>query len=95
MRLLNFCGPLLALQFFSQLALPTQANEVDISEVLADPPPGLGGDSNGEGKRDSYQDEFVELFNAGERAISLAGWRISDDDTPWDRAFFFPPNTVL
>ena len=95
MRLLNVCGPLLALQSLSLLALPTQASEVYISEVLADPPPGLGGDANGDGKRDSYQDEFVELFNADERAISLAGWRICDDDTPWDRAFVFPPNTVL
>ena len=82
MRLLNVCGPPFALQFLSLLALPTQASQVHISKVLADPPPGLGGDANGDGKRDSYQDEFVELFNGGERAVSLAGWRISDDDTP-------------
>ena len=69
MRLLNICGPLFALHFLSLLALPTQASQAYISEVLADPPPGLGGDANGEGKRDSYQDEFVELFNGGERAV--------------------------
>ena len=49
-----------------------------ISEVLADPPKDLAGDANGDGKRDTYEDEFVELYNAGSAPIPLADWRLGD-----------------
>ncbi len=44
MRLLDVCRKLLALQSLHLLALPTQAGDVYISEVLADPTPGFDGD---------------------------------------------------
>ena len=49
-----------------------------ISEVLADPPEGLAGDANRDGRYDPHKDEFIELYNAGSRPISLAGWRLGD-----------------
>ncbi len=27
-----------------------------------------------------FFDEYIELFNAGDRAVDLTGWRIGDDD---------------
>jgi hypothetical protein len=51
-----------------------------LNEVLADPPPGLEGDANGDGARDAADDEFVELVNAGTEPVDLAGWSIEDGD---------------
>ena len=65
-----------------------------ISEVLADPPLGLAGDANRDGQRDTYQDEFVELYNAGEDPLSLAGWRLGDSTAP-DKHFQFPADAVI
>ena len=65
-----------------------------ISEVLADPPSGAAGDANRDGQRDSYQDEFIELYNAGAVAISLAGWRLGDSKPP-STHFQFPPGASI
>ena len=51
---------------------------VALNEILADPPPDLAGDANGDGTRDSAQDEFVEIYNAGTVAADLSGWTIQD-----------------
>lgn len=51
---------------------------VFITEILADPPSGLAGDSNGDGITSSRDDEFIELFNSSDSPISLGGWSISD-----------------
>ena len=51
---------------------------VALNEILADPPPDLAGDANGDGIRDSAQDEFVEIHNAGTVAADLSGWTIQD-----------------
>ena len=65
-----------------------------ISEVLADPPPGLAGDANRDGQRDPYEDEFIEIYNAGPIPISLAGWRLGDAGSL--RGYFrFPPDAVI
>lgn len=56
---------------------PVRANLI-INEVLADPPPGLAGDANGDGTRDGTQDEFVELLNTSGAALDISGWTISD-----------------
>jgi len=78
------------------LLLPAAAPaQVYISEVLADPPNDLAGDANGDGVRDTYADEFVELHNPGPTALSLEGWRLSDDDTAPAHVFVFPANTRL
>ncbi|MSR82791.1 MAG: lamin tail domain-containing protein [Candidatus Latescibacteria bacterium] len=68
----------------------TAPAQVYLSEILADPPNDLAGDTNGDGIRDTYADEFVELFNAGTDTLSLAGWRLSDDDTTPAHSSFFP-----
>ena len=65
-----------------------------ISEVLADPPTGLAGDANRDGRRDTYEDEFIELYNAGSEPISLAGWRLGDSTSP-KNYFQFPPDAVI
>ena len=65
-----------------------------ISEVLADPPSGLAGDANRDSRRDTYGDEFVELYNAGEDTLSLAGWRLGDSTAP-DKHFQFPDDAVI
>ena len=65
-----------------------------ISEVLADPPSGLAGDANQDGRRDTYEDEFIELYNAGNSPISLAGWRLGDS-TALKNHFQFPPDAVI
>ena len=65
-----------------------------ISEVLADPPTGEAGDANRDGVRDTYEDEFIELYNAGSYPISLAGWRLGDSTAP-KNFFQFPANAVI
>ena len=73
---------------------PALTYSLIISEVLADPPLGLAGDANRDGQRDSYQDEFIELYNAGPVPISLAGWRLGDAG-PLSDYFRFPPAAVV
>jgi hypothetical protein len=49
-----------------------------INEILADPPPDLEGDANGDGERDASDDEFVEVVNCGAVPVDVSGWYISD-----------------
>ena len=65
-----------------------------ISEVLADPPSGLAGDANRDGQCDPYEDEFIELYNAGPVPISLAGWRLGDAGS-LSNYFHFPSDAVI
>ena len=74
--------------------IPKPSYPLFISEVLADPPSDLAGDANRDGVRDTYEDEFVELYNAGEDTLSLAGWRLGDSTSP-DKHFQFPANAVI
>ena len=77
------------------LALPSlAAANVVISEVLADPPNGLAGDANGDDKRDTYEDEFIELYNTGSAAVDISGWRLGDSSA-LNNFFQFPTNTVI
>ena len=83
--------PLVILIAFASLAEAT----VVISEVLADPPTGDAGDANQDGRRDtSYEDEFVELYNAGSAPVDISGWRLGDR-SPSDKLFQFPANAVI
>ncbi|MCZ6635128.1 MAG: lamin tail domain-containing protein, partial [bacterium] len=75
--------------------LPEGSEFLRISEILADPPPGLGGDANGDGKRDGREDEFVELWNAGTVPVPIGGWVLGDDDASANRMFKFPEGTVI
>ncbi|MFN0058043.1 MAG: lamin tail domain-containing protein [Planctomycetota bacterium] len=58
-----------------------------ITEILADPPDGTGGDSNLDGTRDPSEDEFVEIHNRGRIPVCLAGWTLGDAEEP-DRHVF-------
>jgi hypothetical protein len=49
------------------------ARELLINEVLARVPDGEAGDASQDGVRDAYGDEFVEVWNVGERAVQLDG----------------------
>jgi hypothetical protein len=49
-----------------------------LNEILADPAADLAGDANGDGIRDTSDDEFVELFNRGDQVLDLAGWELRD-----------------
>lgn len=62
-----------------------------INEVLADPPPGIDGDANGDGYRSSSGDDFVEIYNYGDEAADLWGVKIADDSG----AFFSIPESVI
>ncbi|MDP6699403.1 MAG: lamin tail domain-containing protein, partial [Candidatus Latescibacteria bacterium] len=66
--------------------------QVRIAEILSDPPQGLSGDANGDGRRHAFEDEFVELHNAGPAPIDLGGCRLADDKRP---IFSFPASTIL
>ncbi len=68
---------------------------VVIQEILADPPPGLAGDANGDGVRDTYHDEFVELLNIGLRPVDIGGWQLSDAGAAVSKRFAFPKDTRL
>ncbi len=64
-------------------ASPSAAPDaIAFTEVLADPPDGVGGDANGDATRDASDDEFVELVNRGETPLCLSGWSLGDaEDT--------------
>ena len=49
-----------------------------INEFLADPATDITGDANGDGTRDSSQDEFVEIVNNTGDAVDISGWTLSD-----------------
>ncbi len=50
--------------------------EIMINEILVDPPDGISGDANGDGVRDSSQDEFVELVNTTGRDLDISGFQL-------------------
>jgi hypothetical protein len=73
---------------------PPQADvpTVMINEVLADPPPDLAGDANGDGVRDGSNDEFVEIYNYGQNLVDLGGFLIADNT---GTRFVFPAGATL
>jgi predicted extracellular nuclease len=62
-----------------------------INEFQADPAAGLDGDANGDGTRDSSDDEFIELVNPTESGIDISGWTLSDSTL----RHTFPSGTVV
>ena len=70
--------------------VPRPTYALFISEVLADPP----GDANRDGRHDPYEDEFIELYNAGADTISLASWQLGDSASLNDY-FRFPPGAFI
>lgn len=65
---------------------------VIINEVLVDPASGPDGDANRDGIRDTYQDEFIELVNAGPVTADLSGWQLGPVG---GEPFQFPSGTLL
>jgi hypothetical protein len=65
---------------------------VMINEVLADPPPDLAGDANGDGVQNSRSDEFVEIYNYGQNLVDLGGFLITDNT---GTRFVFPTGATL
>jgi len=70
----------------------TVLGQIGINEYLADPPDGLIGDANGDGTRDSAQDEFVEIVNRTGTPIDVGGFTVRDAD---QQRFTFPPGSII
>jgi Lamin Tail Domain/IPT/TIG domain len=76
----------------SNVATFTVLAAVGINEFLADPPDGLAGDANGDGIRDSSDDEFVEVVNRTDAPVSVGGYALRDADAV---RFTFPAGTMI
>lgn len=58
--------------------LPPEPGELVLNEVLVNVPTGSSGDANGDGIRDAYEDEFVEIVNLAEHILDLTGVSIAN-----------------
>ena len=63
-----------------------------INEINADPASGITGDANGDGVRDSGDDEFVELYNRSDEEEDISGWTLNDG---FGLRHTFPGGTVV
>jgi len=95
-NLLLRAGAATVLLTVATLPLSLWAQETDppvvINEVLADPPADLAGDANGDGVRDTYADEFIELVNRSAGPVDVSGWILGPAGAD---PFTFPPGTRL
>ena len=73
------------------IILPTPATFV-INEFLADPAGDLTGDANGDGVRNSGDDEFVEIVNVSDSDVDISGWTLADS---YSVRHVFPAGTVV
>ncbi|MEE9617046.1 MAG: ExeM/NucH family extracellular endonuclease, partial [Anaerolineae bacterium] len=62
----------------NDIILPAPPPALVINEFLADPASGLAGDANGDGVRDSGDDEFIEVVNNSDSDVDISGWTLSD-----------------
>ncbi|MBL8788688.1 MAG: lamin tail domain-containing protein [Deltaproteobacteria bacterium] len=67
---------------------PTTVGRLVINEIVSNP----NADFNKDGTKDTSADEYVELVNAGNKALDLAGWTLSDATTSRHR---FPTGTSI
>ncbi|HKA21146.1 MAG TPA: IPT/TIG domain-containing protein [Blastocatellia bacterium] len=67
-------------------------SRIGINEYLADPPDGQLGDANGDGVRDSAQDEFIEIVNRTSAPVDVSGFAVLDADAT---RFTFPTGAVI
>jgi hypothetical protein len=63
------------------------------TEIMFDPPAAPLGDANGDGTRDAYGDEFVELYNRGINSKDLSGYQLLE--TNGRPIFTFPAGATL
>ncbi|MEZ4946425.1 MAG: lamin tail domain-containing protein [Cyclobacteriaceae bacterium] len=66
-----------------------------INEVHADPEGTILGDANGDGVRDTNQDEFIEFVNTGATALDISGWKIFDSNSTLLLRHTFPASTIV
>ena len=64
---------------------------LSINEILTDPGP-LDGDANGDGIRDAYDDEFIEIINYDFTSVDMSNYSLSD---AIGLRHTFPPGTIL
>ena len=76
----------------SNAATFTVFGAVGVNEFLADPPDGAAGDANGDGTRSATQDEFIEVVNRTDAAMSVGGFTVGDAD---QTRFTFPSSAVI
>ncbi|MDH3620826.1 MAG: lamin tail domain-containing protein [Gammaproteobacteria bacterium] len=57
---------------------PPPATDWVINEIHADPDGTIDGDANGDGTRNSTEDEFVEILNNSGASADISGWTLSD-----------------
>ena len=69
-----------------------QTPDLVINEILADPATDILGDSNGDGIRGTYDDEFVEIINNEVTVQDISGFTLSDAGSV---RHTFPPNTKI
>ena len=65
---------------------------VVINEFQADPAGDITGDANGDGTRDSGDDEFIEIVNISGADLDISGWSLSD---AVQVRHVFPSNTII
>ena len=63
-----------------------------INEIHADPDGTIDGDANGDGTRNSSEDEFVEIVNRSGNDIDVSGWTLADGFTV---RHTFPAGSVI
>ncbi len=66
-------------------------SELALNELLVNVPAGPEGDANGDGERDAYHDEFIELVNASSEVLEVTGVTISNGE----RVKFTAPTLCL
>lgn len=64
-----------------------------INEIHADPATGSAGDANGDGVRQTYGDEFIEIGKLGAGPVNLSGYTLSDNSGT--SPFTFPEGTSI
>ena len=63
-----------------------------INEVHYDPATDITGDANGDGTRDSAQDEFIEFYNNSSASLDISGYTLSDGS---QLRHTFPASTII
>lgn len=63
-----------------------------INEVHYDPASDITGDANGDGTRDSAEDEFIEFYNDSNASLDISGYTISDGV---ELRHTFPASTII
>jgi len=78
---------------FTGYAVPPN---ITINEVVAIVASGAAGDTNGDGSRNSGDDEFVEIINNEASSVDISNWTIKTGTTsPGTLRFTFPASTTL